>query len=66
MRFPRQPSLCRMAVQSRTDLGHPSTKGLPAACEPTDEWYNFRSSRRGAAHILATLGESTYSGGHAR
>jgi type 1 glutamine amidotransferase len=29
----------------------------------TDEWYNFRSNPRGAVHVLATLDESTYSGG---
>jgi type 1 glutamine amidotransferase len=29
----------------------------------TDEWYNFRSNPRGSVHVLATLDESTYSGG---
>ncbi len=55
------------------DQEHPSTAGLPARYERTDEWYNFKSpdfaevgdddySPRGAAdiHILATVDESTY------
>jgi hypothetical protein len=29
----------------------------------TDEWYNFRSNLRGRVKILATLDETTYSGG---
>jgi cytochrome c len=45
------------------DPGHPSTKGLPAIWERTDEWYNFRTNPRGAVHVLATLDETTYSGG---
>jgi type 1 glutamine amidotransferase len=46
-----------------TDRAHPSTKDLPAIWRRTDEWYNFRSNPRGAAHVLATLDEATYSGG---
>jgi len=45
------------------DADHPSTKGLPASWERTDEWYNFRSDPRGAVHVLASLDESTYTGG---
>jgi cytochrome c len=45
------------------DADHPSTKGLPPRWERTDEWYNFPSSPRGVVHILASLNESTYSGG---
>ena len=45
------------------DPTHPSTKGLPALWERTDEWYNFRSNPRGAVKVLATLDETTYSGG---
>jgi type 1 glutamine amidotransferase len=29
----------------------------------TDEWYDFRSNPRGTVHVLATIDESTYSGG---
>jgi type 1 glutamine amidotransferase len=42
---------------------HPSMKGLPALWGRTDEWYNFRSNPRGAVQVLATLDETTYSGG---
>ena len=46
-----------------TDRSHPSTRRLPAHWTRTDEWYDFRSNPRGAVHVLATLDESTYSGG---
>jgi type 1 glutamine amidotransferase len=46
-----------------TDHSHPSTKPLPARWMRTDEWYNFRANPRGSVHVLATLDESTYSGG---
>jgi cytochrome c len=42
---------------------HPSTESLPASWERTDEWYNFRSNPRGKVQVLATLDESSYSGG---
>jgi cytochrome c len=45
------------------DLGHPSTEGLPAIWQRTDEWYNFRSNPRDHVHVLATLDEASYSGG---
>jgi type 1 glutamine amidotransferase len=45
------------------DPDHPSTKGLPASWERTDEWYNFRSNPRSAVHVLASLDEASYSGG---
>jgi len=45
------------------DPAHPSTRDLPAVWQRTDEWYNFRSNPRGAVHVLATLDETTYSGG---
>ena len=45
------------------DPAHPSTKDLPTIWRRTDEWYNFRSNPRGDAHVLATLDETTYSGG---
>ena len=46
-----------------TDPAHPSTKDLPAVWRRTDEWYDFRSNPRGAAHVLATLDEASDSGG---
>jgi len=46
-----------------TDRSHPSTKALPARWTRTDEWYSFARNPRGSVHVLATLDESTYSGG---
>jgi type 1 glutamine amidotransferase len=46
-----------------TDRSHPSTRRVPASWMRTDEWYNFAADPRGRVHVLATLDESTYSGG---
>ncbi|GLW09376.1 hypothetical protein Misp01_45050 [Microtetraspora sp. NBRC 13810] len=55
------------AIQNATvriaDPNHPSNAGLPAAWNRSDEWYNYRTNPRSQAHVLATLDESTYSGG---
>jgi type 1 glutamine amidotransferase len=55
------------AIQPATidvvDRSHPSTRHLPASWTRTDEWYSFRTNPRGSVHVLATLDESTYSGG---
>jgi type 1 glutamine amidotransferase len=53
-----QPARIRIA-----NPHHPSTMSLPTAWERTDEWYNFRSNPRGMVQVLATLDESSYSGG---
>lgn len=42
---------------------HPANDGLPARWERADEWYNYTGTPRGAAHVLATVDESTYEGG---
>jgi cytochrome c len=60
--FASHPPIQRATVHI-TDHGHPSTKGLPASWERTDEWYNFRSNPRSTVKVLATLDEATYSGG---
>src|SRR5918992_1126031 len=46
-----------------SDRKHPSTSHLPQRWERFDEWYSFRSNPRGDVHVLATLDESTYTGG---
>jgi type 1 glutamine amidotransferase len=55
------------AVQPATvhveDRAHPATAALPEVWPRTDEWYDFRSNPRAAVHVLASLDESTYSGG---
>ncbi|MFF3644176.1 ThuA domain-containing protein [Streptomyces sp. NPDC002564] len=45
------------------DHGHPATAHLPGVWERTDEWYNYRSNPRDRAHVLASLDESSYTGG---
>ncbi|MDX3527184.1 ThuA domain-containing protein [Streptomyces sp. ID05-39B] len=58
------------AIQSATvdveDRAHPATSGLPRSWIRTDEWYNYRSSPRDRAHVLASLDESSYTGGTMR
>lgn len=55
------------AIQPATvdveDHAHPATSGLGATWNRTDEWYNYRSNPRDRAHVLASLDESSYSGG---
>ncbi len=47
------------------DHSHASTAMLPKVWQRTDEWYRFNRNPRTVAgiHVLATLDESTYSGG---
>jgi type 1 glutamine amidotransferase len=60
--FASHPRIQQAAVHI-VDPGHPSTNGLTVIWERTDEWYNFRTNPRGEVHVLATLDETTYSGG---
>ncbi|MGW3665371.1 ThuA domain-containing protein [Streptomyces sp. NPDC005141] len=61
-RFDRHPDLQpgRVLVE---DHGHPATRHLPPVWEFTDEWYDFRSSPRGSARVLASADETSYEGG---
>ncbi|WP_225947174.1 ThuA domain-containing protein [Plantactinospora soyae] len=56
------------ATQSATirveDRGNASTAHLPPTWTRTDEWYNYRTNPRGAVKVLASLDESSYSGGN--
>ncbi|HEV7647287.1 MAG TPA: ThuA domain-containing protein [Actinophytocola sp.] len=45
------------------DHANPSTAHLPAVWSRFDEWYNYRTNPRSAVKVLASLDESTYSGG---
>jgi type 1 glutamine amidotransferase len=45
------------------DRAHAATAALPQTWNRTDEWYNFRTNPRTSAHVLATLDESSYTGG---
>ncbi|MGW7019929.1 ThuA domain-containing protein [Streptomyces decoyicus] len=55
------------AIQPATvrveDRSNPATAHLPDAWERTDEWYNYRTNPRAQAHVLASLDETTYTGG---
>ncbi len=42
---------------------HPATVGLPSPWPRTDEWYNFQTNPRPNVTVLATVDESTYTGG---
>ena len=55
---PIQPATVRVV-----DRSHPSTRRLPALWQRTDEWYDYVASPRGRVRVLATLDETTYSGG---
>ncbi|WP_433365376.1 ThuA domain-containing protein [Streptosporangium sp. CA-115845] len=60
--FSSHPAIQQATVRVE-DRTHPSTAHLPATWVRTDELYNYRTNPRSAAHVLATLDESTYSGG---
>ncbi|MER6690275.1 ThuA domain-containing protein [Streptomyces minutiscleroticus] len=60
--FASHPAIQPATVQVE-DRGHPATAHLGPTWERTDEWYNYRSNPREQAHVLATLDESSYSGG---
>jgi type 1 glutamine amidotransferase len=56
------------AIQSATvkveDRAHDATAHLGSTWQRTDEWYDYRSNPRATAHVLASLNESSYSGGN--
>jgi type 1 glutamine amidotransferase len=60
--FQSHPAIQPAAIDV-ADRSHPSTKRVPARWMRTDEWYNFAADPRGRVHVLASLEESTYSGG---
>ncbi|MGW5177888.1 ThuA domain-containing protein [Streptomyces sp. NPDC004082] len=45
------------------DRGNPATSHLEATWDRTDEWYDYRSNPRDRVHVLASLDESSYTGG---
>ncbi|HZR21624.1 MAG TPA: ThuA domain-containing protein [Verrucomicrobiae bacterium] len=61
-RFTNHSAVVQATVRIE-DHKNPSTATLPSAWVRTDEWYNFISSPRGQARILASVEESTYHGG---
>jgi cytochrome c len=45
------------------DRVHPASAGLPEYWNVTDSFYNFAANVRGVEHVLATVDESSYTGG---
>ncbi|MEO3749616.1 ThuA domain-containing protein [Streptomyces sp. B6B3] len=45
------------------DPAHPSTADLPVRWNRADEWYNYGANPRGDVHVLASLDETSYTGG---
>lgn len=60
--FASHPKGTPTATVRIVDADHPSTAGLPAAWERTDEWYDWKALPQGV-RVLARVDESTYSGG---
>ncbi|GIJ45059.1 glycosyl hydrolase [Virgisporangium aliadipatigenens] len=60
--FQRHPAIqpARVVVEDRA---HPATAHLGPQWTRTDEWYSFRANPRANVHVLASLDESSYSGG---
>jgi type 1 glutamine amidotransferase len=56
------------AIQPATvkveDRAHDATAHLGTTWQRTDEWYNYRTNPRTTAHVLASLDESSYTGGN--
>ncbi|WP_063910128.1 ThuA domain-containing protein [Herbidospora yilanensis] len=51
------------AVVKVEDRSNVSTSHLPRTWTRLDEWYDYRTNPRSVARVLASLDESTYSGG---
>ena len=60
--FDSHPAIQEATVEV-SDRKHPSTAHLPQRWQRDDEWYTFRSNPRGDVHVLATLDETSYTGG---
>jgi len=60
--FASHPAIQRATVRVE-DRAHPATAHLDASWVRTDEWYNYRTNVRSTARVLASLDESTYTGG---
>ncbi|HEY6891557.1 MAG TPA: ThuA domain-containing protein [Solirubrobacter sp.] len=45
------------------DRGHEASKSLPEYWKHGDLYYNFKDNVRGLSHVLATVDETTYTGG---
>ncbi|MCI4066390.1 ThuA domain-containing protein [Micromonospora sp. R77] len=60
--FASHPAIQQANVKVE-DRAHAATAHLPQTWTRTDEWYNYRTNARATAHVLASLDESSYTGG---
>ncbi|MEV1332671.1 ThuA domain-containing protein [Micromonospora costi] len=60
--FASHPAIQQANVKVE-NRAHAATAHLPQTWTRTDEWYNYRTNARSTARVLATLDESSYSGG---
>ncbi|WP_433304803.1 ThuA domain-containing protein [Actinoplanes sp. CA-030573] len=60
--FASHPAIQQADVKV-ADRATAATAHLPSTWTRTDEWYNYRTNVRDTAHVLATLDETSYSGG---
>ncbi|MDG4796286.1 ThuA domain-containing protein [Micromonospora sp. WMMD1082] len=60
--FRSHPAIQQATVRVE-NRAHAATAHLPQSWTRTDEWYDYQSNARPGARVLATLDESTYSGG---
>lgn len=61
--FDSHPAIQKATVRPEGH-DHPATESLKDAWERTDEWYNYRTNPRSQAKVLASLDETTYTGGN--
>ncbi|MEU5942324.1 ThuA domain-containing protein [Micromonospora sp. NPDC047548] len=60
--FASHPAIQQANVKVE-NRAHPASAHLPQTWTRTDEWYNYQTNARSTARVLATLDESSYSGG---
>jgi type 1 glutamine amidotransferase len=60
--FASHPAIQQATIRVE-NRAHAATAGLSPTWVRSDEWYNFRTNPRSSARVLATLDESSYSGG---
>ncbi|MGP3972390.1 ThuA domain-containing protein, partial [Streptomyces sp. 6N223] len=60
--FASHPEI-QAATVTVEDTTHPATAHLPPTWQRTDEWYNYQTSPRDNVQVLASLDETSYTGG---
>ncbi|NUR74254.1 MAG: DUF1080 domain-containing protein [Hamadaea sp.] len=60
--FASHPAIQQATIKVE-DRAHAATAGLSPTWVRTDEWYNYQTNPRSTAHVLASLDESSYTGG---